>query len=252
MFFPIGLIPSKDKSSPGNSVFSRLDYKPSITTHMTPASSSTHQPPQEVPPTRRRIINLTKPSTRSSEPPTNSDLPRTVTSTSPTVRKISTLASSRKRVKPPSPIASLPSKVMVKRLVSSREEGKPVARKLGERIASAQRQSTREPKSIITSTVGGSLVRSTRNLESRSSRSGLFGYEGGSSRTESKRGVVSSASLEKVKVRSSMVADEYEYQAQRQHDIRSRLEMRELQKAARRGGPLSGRLGSHKVFRRLE
>ena len=80
----------------------------------------------------------------------------------------------------------------------------------------------------------------------------MFGYEGGGSRTESKRAVVSPASLAKVKLRSSMVADEYEYQARRQHDIRSRLEVRELQKAARRGGPLSGRLGSHKVFRRLE
>lgn len=49
---------------------------------------------------------------------------------------------------------------------------------------------------------------------------------------------------------TSMVADEYE--TKRQMDIRSRLEKRESEKAARRRGPLSGRLGQHHVFGRLE
>lgn len=87
--------------------------------------------------------------------------------------------------------------------------------------------------------------------ENRSRKSGLFSYEG-SSRTENRRGVVSSVSSAAVEVRSSMVADEYEYQTRRQRDIRSRLEVKEQEKAARRGGPLVGRLGTHKVFRRLE
>jgi len=51
---------------------------------------------------------------------------------------------------------------------------------------------------------------------------------------------------------STMVADEYEYQTLRQQDIRSRLERREQEKTARRGGPLAGRLGTHEVFMRLE
>lgn len=112
---------------------------------------------------------------------------------------------------------------------------------------------------MITSTVNGNRVKSSPSVrfakspENRVQRSGLFSYEG-STRTETKRGVVSSASSSaaRVALRSSMVADEYEYQTQRQHDIRARLEIKEQEKAARRGGPLVGRLGSHKVFRRLE
>ena len=88
-------------------------------------------------------------------------------------------------------------------------------------------------------------------------RSGLFGYEG-----SEQRGVVGSggrgggghgrSSSAGVRVHSSMVADEYEYQTQRQRDIRSRLEVKEMEKKARRGGPLVGRLDRHKVFGRLE
>lgn len=55
-----------------------------------------------------------------------------------------------------------------------------------------------------------------------------------------------------LKVRSSMVADEVEYQTQRQQDIRSRLEKKEFEKRARRRGPLGRRLGTHQVFGRLE
>ena len=49
-----------------------------------------------------------------------------------------------------------------------------------------------------------------------------------------------------------MVADEYEYQTLRQLDVRSRLEKRERETRARRGGPLAGRLAKHDVFGRLE
>ncbi len=50
----------------------------------------------------------------------------------------------------------------------------------------------------------------------------------------------------------SMVADEMDYQTQRQSDVRSRLELKEKEKAARRKGPLAGRLEKHHVFGRLE
>ena len=50
----------------------------------------------------------------------------------------------------------------------------------------------------------------------------------------------------------SMVADEYEYQTLRQLDVRSRLERKERETRARRGGPLAGRLAKHHVFGRLE
>jgi hypothetical protein len=118
--------------------------------------------------------------------------------------------------------------VLVKRLVSSKEVARPVTKRLEERIKAVERQGrVSVPKS------------------------GVFGYET-KSKADTRRGVASPASLPSVKVRSSMVADEYEYQSRRQRDIRSRLEVREQQKAARRGGPLGGRLGTHKVFRRLE
>lgn len=48
---------------------------------------------------------------------------------------------------------------------------------------------------------------------------------------------------------SSMVADEYELK--RQMDIRSRLNEKEKEVKERRSGPLSGRLGQHRVFQRL-
>ena len=51
---------------------------------------------------------------------------------------------------------------------------------------------------------------------------------------------------------STMVADKHEYQLQRHRDIRSRLEQKEKERATRRAGPLAGRLGSHRVFGRLE
>jgi hypothetical protein len=50
----------------------------------------------------------------------------------------------------------------------------------------------------------------------------------------------------------TMVADEYEYQTLRQLDVRSRLERKERETRARRGGPLAGRLAKHHVFGRLE
>ena len=55
-----------------------------------------------------------------------------------------------------------------------------------------------------------------------------------------------------VSTQHSMVADEYEYQTLRQLDVRSRLERKERETRARRGGPLAGRLAKHHVFGRLE
>ena len=55
-----------------------------------------------------------------------------------------------------------------------------------------------------------------------------------------------------VSTQHSMVADEYEYQTLRQLDVRSRLERKERETRARRGGPLAGRLAKHDVFGRLE
>ena len=97
-------------------------------------------------------------------------------------------------------------------------------------------------------------------------RSGVFGYDDsdGSMQQqhlveledwEAEEGALARGPRRRQKeaeVKSSMVADEYEYQTQRQRDIRSRLEKKEMQKKARRGGPLVGRLASHQVFRRLE
>ncbi len=99
---------------------------------------------------------------------------------------------------------------------------------------------------------------STRKRPS-SVRSGVFGYEGVAATPHKERSssgreeeVVVAPDSQEVKVQPSMVADEYEYQTQRQRDIRSRLEVRELEKRSRRGGPLVGRLASHQIFRRLE
>ncbi len=50
----------------------------------------------------------------------------------------------------------------------------------------------------------------------------------------------------------SMVADEFNYQSRQQSDVRSRLMFKEREKAARRKGPLPGRLEKHHVFGRLE
>lgn len=211
-----------------NSVFSRLDYKPSVTAHRNP------QRPVHVtavsPVGKRRIIN-TKTSDSSLGPS------RTVTSTSPAIRKISSVNPSRKiittttresvresdGVRP----SSLPYKVLVKRLVETRTVGKRLGDRIGTTVSNPER------------------------------RSGLFAYKGSSSTggSRSRREVVSfveKPSSAEVAIRSSMVADEYEYQTKRQRDIRSRLEVKELEKRARRGGPLVGRLDSHKVFRRLE
>ena len=55
-----------------------------------------------------------------------------------------------------------------------------------------------------------------------------------------------------VSTQHTMVADEYEYQTLRQLDVRSRLERKERETRARRGGPLAGRLAKHHVFGRLE
>lgn len=57
---------------------------------------------------------------------------------------------------------------------------------------------------------------------------------------------------EPVSTKHTMVADEYEYQTLRQLDVRSRLEKKERETRARRGGPLAGRLAKHDVFGRLE
>ena len=51
-----------------------------------------------------------------------------------------------------------------------------------------------------------------------------------------------------VSTQHTMVADEYEYQTLRQLDVRSRLERKERETRARRGGPLAGRLAKHHVF----
>ena len=61
-----------------------------------------------------------------------------------------------------------------------------------------------------------------------------------------------SSSQQPVSSKRSMVADEYEYQTLRQLDVRSRLEKKERETRARRGGPLAGRLAQHDVFGRLE
>ena len=81
-------------------------------------------------------------------------------------------------------------------------------------------------------------------------RSGVFGYEAVQGETRSRKS--SAGAKARPSMGSSMVADEYEYQSQRQRDIRSRLEVKESQKRARRGGPLMGRLALHQVFGRLE
>ena len=92
-----------------------------------------------------------------------------------------------------------------------------------------------------------------------SKRTGVFGYDMRDANVEvgtSRELVGSFRRVAGTSARSSqpstMVADEVEYQTLRQQDIRSRLEVREQAKAARRGGPLAGRLGTHEVFMRLE
>lgn len=253
----LGLIPSKEKSA-ANSVFSRLDYKPSVSTQRTPITNPQHLATgAESPVGRKRIIELTKTSSGSA--------PRTVSSTSPVVRKISTISPIRKIVTTTSskPVwesdevrgTSLPSKVLAKRLVSS-DNTRTVGKRLEDRITTTVLNSEQvrghNSKPAISSTVTRRAARGSKN-QVGTRRSGLFAYEG--STTDQRRGVVSvvaTPSSAAVAVRSSMVADEYEYQTKRQRDIRSRLELKEREKRARRGGPLVGRLDSHKVFRRLE
>ena len=86
-------------------------------------------------------------------------------------------------------------------------------------------------------------------ISSGRNRSGVFGYDADSVEPPELRGRPRSTGAREP---PTMVADEYEYQTLRQRDIRSRLEKREREKAARRGGPLAGRLGTHEVFMRLE
>ena len=132
--------------------------------------------------------------------------------------------------------------------------------------------SSRISDSAITSTTIKLTKTPSVRFADQHARSGVFGYEGDqeggavglSTRTRAKGRVSSSASSGRstqgtaaatgggVVKSTSMVADEYEYQTQRQQDIRSRLEVKESEKKARRGGPLVGRLAMHQVFGRLE
>ena len=66
------------------------------------------------------------------------------------------------------------------------------------------------------------------------------------------RASLTKSAQEPVSTKHTMVADEYEYQTLRQLDVRSRLEKKERETRARRGGPLAGRLAKHDVFGRLE
>lgn len=140
--------------------------------------------------------------------------------------------------------------------------GRLGTRERGKRSNSSVSQVVNYPPSSTVS-LGSSRIRTTLRpalrqgaattnaIKTTSKKTGIFGYEregrGGGGRVEAR--VIPSHAGHKT---STMVADEYEYQARRHHDIRSRLEKKEREKAARRGGPLAGRLGSHKVFRRLE
>ncbi len=122
------------------------------------------------------------------------------------------------------------------------------------RLALGGRGKTRSRTGDYSMTLSKSRSKSTPKqhpvmVSEISQRTGVFGYEDISSEPEPVR----PATRERTHSHSqTMVADEYEYQSLRQRDIRSRLEKREREKAARRGGPLAGRLGTHEVFMRLE
>ncbi len=229
----IGLIPSTTDKNPGNSVFSRLDYKPSVVVSSDSEFPATQQETQDSsPPKSRRIIKLSKGSSdggaiasSSSSSSSKQSVRRSVISGTPQKRKV-TSSNSTSRVLS---VKTIPTSTSTKLLPSMRQQQQPEPRKISSRLG----------------------TKMTSNLEPTKShdRGAIVASTSGSSRDKR---MTAKSGLKDTGKRSTMVADEYEYQTQRQQDIRSRLERRESEKRSRRGGPLAGRLASHQIFGRLE
>ena len=237
----VGLIPSKEKE-PGHSVFKRLDYKPSVSS--LPSANTTTYPltatnslPDTLSPPPRRIINHSRNfAVQTSGKPT-----RSVLNTS-SKRKISLVKHATKHsISPASRVqGSTSTKILVKR--PTKEETQLISARLGDRsIISGLKGKSKDTFTAITSTTSGGVAQRV----SRTGRTSKNEHETSMQREQLPNTTV------KVKP-TTMVADEYEYQTRRHRDIRSRLEIKEFEKRARRGGPLAGRLGTHKIFRRLE
>ena len=207
-----GLTPTEGKVRGGGSVFSRLDSDGPVSSSHVSSTPSAPLCPQSPPPATRVTIDTTK-----DRVAIDTSKPRTI------------------RLGKESKVTASDSKM------ASRARKTSLAERLGE--VSSSRHSE------------GSGLRSTSSKdppplrmrvgETRKSQSDVSSSSGTSVRK--------SASVVKGRgVPRSMVADEIDYQTQRHNDIRLRLEMKEKAKAARRRGPLEGRLEQHHVFGRLE
>lgn len=236
-------------------MFSRLDHqKPTTTTKI-------RLPGGVSKPTARVTLDTSKPRTVSdvtsptSHAPsslriTKSVVPSRTASTSASVGHLSGRLSAKKEDSSRNYSPSLSVQIGEGTLVSDR-----LASKLGTvTVRSKERLGMRE-KEMPSSTsfgggVAGSKLSGRLNVKSKGQVAGNVNtgvsLSKRSQQQERQRKVVP------VSTQHSMVADEYEYQTLRQLDVRSRLERKERETRARRGGPLAGRLAKHHVFGRLE
>ncbi|XP_064403293.1 uncharacterized protein C19orf47 homolog isoform X3 [Halichondria panicea] len=218
-----GLVPSSEKST-GGSVFSRLDGDGSSSSaHVSSPPTSSH--PKQFPPSTRVsassqvTVTMNSSKTRTA---VDSSKPRTIK-----------LGKERKEAISTSDIKT-----------TSRARKSAMVNRLGE--VSSVRNTERERTSLrsVSSSEGPTMrFRVGKQKKSHTSVSSSSGevLRKSSSRKKEEGGRP-----------MSMVADEMDYQTQRQSDVRSRLELKEKEKAARRRGPLAGRLEKHHVFGRLE
>ena len=251
LFFLSGLLePQREKSRPSiSSVFSRLDrQKPTTTTNI-------RLPGGVSKPTARVTLDTSKPRTVSdvtsptSRAPsslriTKSVVPSRTASSSASVGRLSGRPNAKKEDSLRDYSPSLSMQIGESTLVSDR-----LASKLGTITArSKERLGVREKEMPSTTSFVGGTAGS--KLSGRMSVKSKGNVNTGASLT--KRSQQRQQEAVPVSTQHSMVADEYEYQTLRQLDVRSRLERKERETRARRGGPLAGRLAKHHVFGRLE
>ena len=247
--YSAGLIPMQQKERT-TSVFSRLDHNPSSTIHhIAPPIAKAQQIDTAtritLDSTKPRRIQLTRPAAVSgsgTKGPDSNPLPKRLVKTP--VVKVTTTSSAQSTNK-----AKLSSRFSGR--LGGKKEQLPVARSASEGIFATEHTNEgirkKDSSSKMTERLG---VRVRGNTSERIRLPAKVKTKPGVSL--SMKGSRSAPKLAVETSKPSMVADEYEYQTQRQMDIRSRLEKKEMEKKARRRGLLPGRLGQHHVFGRLE
>ena len=254
MFMLTGLLePQREKShSSTSSVFSRLDHqKPTTTT------TNIRLPGGISKPAARVTLDTSKPRTVSDvTSPSSSSTSRATPSLRITAKPVSHSRTTTDSLGHLSGRLGAKKEDSLRITSSSLQTGggtlvsDRLASKLGAPARSKERLGVREKEvsSSTSSDVGGGTKLSGR-LGARAKDLVTSGARPASLRSSKKP---QQQQQLPVSSQHSMVADEYEYQTLRQLDVRSRLEKKERETRARRGGPLAGRLAKHHVFGRLE